>query len=112
MFNSNKFFQVISGFIAFGFTILQGLDWLFKKYSIDSKWFNYIVIGLFIAFIASLLILFIKSRKAENQKPKSNDKKSKLLRIANVLFTGLFSASILLYLRFNYLTKKLITNNN
>ena len=28
------------------------------------------------------------------------------------LFTGLFSASILLYLRFNYLTKKLITNNN
>ena len=28
------------------------------------------------------------------------------------LFIGLFSASILLYLRFNYLTKKLITNNN
>ena len=28
------------------------------------------------------------------------------------LFVGLFSASILLYLRFNYLTKKLITNNN
>ena len=69
MFNSSKFFQVISGFIAFGFTILQGLDWLFKKYSVDSKWFNYIVISLFIAFLASLLILFIKSRKAENQKP-------------------------------------------
>ncbi|MDA7731531.1 MATE family efflux transporter [Flavobacteriaceae bacterium] len=28
------------------------------------------------------------------------------------LFIGLFSASILLYLRFNYLTKKLIANNN
>ena len=28
------------------------------------------------------------------------------------LFVGLFSASILLYLRFNYLTKKLIANNN
>jgi len=28
------------------------------------------------------------------------------------LFVGLFSASILLYLRFNYLTKKLIINNN
>ena len=109
MFNSNKFFQVISGFIAFGFTILQGLDWLFKKYSIDSKWFNYIVIGLFIAFIASLLILFIKSRKAENQKPKSNDKKSKLLRIANVLFTGLLLILFVYFFRKSESKDELLT---
>ena len=109
MFNSNKFFQVISGFIAFGFTILQGLDWLFKKYSIDSKWFNYIVIGLFIAFIASLLILFINSRKAENQKPKSNNKKSKLLRIANVLFTGLLLILFVYFFRKSESKDELLT---
>ena len=84
MFNSNKFLQVISGFLAFGFTILQGIDWLFQKYSIDSKWFNYIIIGLFLAFIASLFYLFIKSRQSESQKPKSNDKKSKYIKVANV----------------------------
>ena len=109
MFNSSKFFQVISGFIAFGFTILQGLDWLFKKYSVDSKWFNYIVISLFIAFIASLLILFIKSRKAENQKPKSNDKKSKLLRIANVLFTGLLLILFVYFFRKSESKDELLT---
>ena len=109
MFNSNKFFQVISGFIAFGFTILQGLDWLFKKYSIDSKWFNYIVISLFIAFISSLLILFIKSRKAENQKPKSNDRKSKLLRIANVLFTGLLLILFVYFFRKSESKDELLT---
>ena len=89
MFNSNKFLQVISGFLAFGFTILQGIDWLFEKYSIDGKWFNYIIIGLFMAFIASLIFLFIKSRQSESQKPKSIDKKSKFIKAANVTFTGL-----------------------
>ena len=35
MFGSNRFFQFVSSFIAFGFTILQGLDWLFEKYNLD-----------------------------------------------------------------------------
>ena len=67
MFNSNKFLQVISGFLAFGFTILQGIDWLFQKYSIDSKWFNYIIISLFLAFIASLFYLFMVRNDKGNE---------------------------------------------
>ena len=63
MFRSNKFFQIVSGFIAFGFTILQGLDWLFNKYDVDGKWFNYIVVFLFLSFIISLIILFLKNKK-------------------------------------------------
>ena len=105
MFNSNKFLQVVSGFLAFGFTILQGIDWLFEKYSIDGKWFNYIIIGLFIAFIASLIFLFIKSRQSESQKPKSNDKKSKFIKVANVTFTGL------LLILFVYFFRKSETKN-
>ena len=57
MLNSNKFFQFISGFVAFGFTILQGLDWLFQKYSIDSQYFNYVITILVLAFLISLKLL-------------------------------------------------------
>jgi len=109
MFKSNKFLQVISGFLAFGFTILQGIDWLFQKYSIDSKWFNYIIIGLFIAFIASLFILFIKSRQSESLKPKSNDKKSKFIKFANVLFTGLLLILFVYFFRKSESKDELLT---
>jgi hypothetical protein len=97
MFGSNKFFQVISGFVAFGFTLLQGLDWLFKKYNLDSKWFNYILLSLFIAFITSIIYLYVKSKKVVSNKPKTNDKKAKFLRIGNVVLTGLL---LILFLYF------------
>ena len=109
MFKSNKFLQVISGFLAFGFTILQGIDWLFQKYSIDSKWFNYIIIGLFLAFIASLFYLFIKSKQSESQKPKSNDKKSKYIKVANVLFTGLLLILFVYFFRKSESKNELLT---
>tara|TARA_B110000285_G_scaffold183047_1_gene207047 strand:- start:1512 stop:3761 length:2250 start_codon:yes stop_codon:yes gene_type:complete len=109
MFSSNKFFQVISGFLAFGFTILQGIDWLFQKYSIDNKWFNYIIIGLIAAFIASLFFLFIKSRQPESQKPKSNDKKSKFIKVANVVFTGLLLILFVYFFRKSESKNELLT---
>ena len=31
----NKYFQVIGGFVAIVFGVLQGIDWLFNKYQID-----------------------------------------------------------------------------
>ena len=107
--SSNKFFQVTSGFLAFGFTILQGIDWLFQKYSIDSKWFNYIIIGLIAAFIASLFFLFIKSRQPESQKPKSNDKKSKFIKVANVVFTGLLLILFIYFFRKSESKNELLT---
>jgi hypothetical protein len=73
MFGSNKFFQVISGFVAFGFTLLQGLDWLFKKYNLDSKWFNYIL-AFFIYSLYNFNYLFVvKSKKVVSNKPKTNE---------------------------------------
>ena len=38
--NSNKYIQLIGGFIAIVFGVLQGIDWLFKKYEINSFYFN------------------------------------------------------------------------
>ena len=99
MFGSNKFFQVISGFIAFGFTLLQGLDWLFKKYNLDSRWFNYILLALFLAFLASIVYLYIKSKKVGSNKPKTNNKKSRFIRIGNVVLTGVLLILFLYFFR-------------
>ena len=46
--NSNKYLQFIVGFLALGFTLLQGIDWVFRKFEIDSLYFNLILIILFI----------------------------------------------------------------
>ena len=89
MFRSNKFFQIVSGFIAFGFTILQGLDWLFNKYDVDGKWFNYIVVFLFLLFIISLIILFLKNKKLTPSKFDKINNKGRFIRIGNVILTGL-----------------------
>lgn len=99
MFGSNKFFQVVSGFVAFGFTLLQGLDWLFKKYNLDSRWFNYILLALFLAFLTSIVYLSIKSKKVGSNKPKTNNKKAKFIRIGNVILTGLLLILFLYFFR-------------
>ena len=109
MFNSNKFFQFISGFVAFGFTMLQGLDWVFKKYSIESRFFNYIVITLFLAFIISLFALYLKSKKTKSVTVKSNDKKSKVVRVVNVLFTGLLLVLFVYFFRKSESKNELLT---
>ena len=109
MLNSNKFFQFISGFVAFGFTVLQGLDWLFQKYSIDSQYFNYIIIILVLAFLISISILYTKSKKSKSQKSNLSNRKSKLIRIANVLFTGLLIVLFVYFFRKSESKDKLIT---
>ena len=110
MFNSNKFFQIISGFTAFGFTILQGLDWLFKKYTIDGKWFNYIIIFLFLSFVISLIVLFVKNKKNPVKKSKTNNKKGKLIRIGNVVLTALFLVLFLYFFRKSESKDNLLTD--
>ena len=109
MLGSNRFFQVISGFVAFGFTILQGLDWLFKKYNIDGKWFNYILIVLFLSFVISLIVLFIKTKKGPEVKPKLNNKKGKLIRIGNVVLSGLLLVLFLYFFKKSQSKDNLLT---
>jgi formate hydrogenlyase subunit 3/multisubunit Na+/H+ antiporter MnhD subunit len=109
MFGSNRFFQVLSGFLAFGFTILQGLDWLFKKYDIDGKWFNYVLIALFLSFIVSVIILFVNNKKIPAEKSKPKNKKGKLIRIGNVILTGLFLVLFLYFFRKSQSKENLLT---
>ena len=88
MLGSNKFLQFSGAFLAFGFTILQGVDWLFKKYSIDNKYFNLLLLSLILSFLGSLFFLFFKRSKSE--KPSEGKlKKGNYIKIANVAVTSL-----------------------
>jgi len=61
--NSNKILQMLGGFIAFGFALLEGIDWLFTKYEIDSFYFNLILVLLLLVFIISIFFNIKKTRK-------------------------------------------------
>ena len=68
--NSNKYVQMLGGFVAVVFGVLQGIDWLFKRFEIDSLYFNIILIVLLIAFIFSITIFFSKRKKANSKNKK------------------------------------------
>mgnify|MGYP001284559626 CR=1 FL=1 len=88
MLRSNKFLQFSGAFLAFGFTILQGVDWLFKKYSIDNKYFNFLLALLVLFFLGSLFLLFFKKNKSDKSKV-GEPKKGNYIKIANVAVTSL-----------------------
>ena len=62
--SSNKYVQLVGGFIAIVFGVLQGIDWLFKKYEINSFYFNIILIVLLLAFIFSIYVYFVKRKNS------------------------------------------------
>ena len=70
--NSNKYLQFIGGFLALGFTLLQGIDWVFRKFEIDSFYFNLILIILFVFLLAGIISFLIKANKEKlsSQGPK------------------------------------------
>lgn len=96
MFNNSNYIQVTGGFLALGFTLLQAIDWLFKKFEIDSLYFNIILIVLFISFLGTILYYFLKNRK----KKKSNKLISKKSKIKMGINIGLTVLVLLLFLYF------------
>ena len=68
--SQNKYVQIVGGFIAVIFGVLQGIDWLFKKFEIDSFYFNIILVFLLLAFVISIIIYFIKRKKAKSTNKK------------------------------------------
>ena len=96
----NKYFQVIGGFVAIVFGVLQGIDWLFNKYQIDSFYFNMILIFILISFLVTLIYYFIK---------KVNQKSDKIYK-SKILF-GIVSSLLLLAI-FNYYYNRINNNQN
>ena len=80
---NNKYLQIVGGFFALTLGILQGIDWLFKKYEIDNYYFNLILIAIFIVLMVGLIYYFYSLKLKTNNKSYS---KSILLKI----FLGLF----------------------
>ena len=104
MFNNSNYIQVTSGFLALGFTLLQAIDWLFKKFEIDSLYFNIILIVLFISFFGTILYYFFKNRKRKKTN-KSISKKSKIKMGTNIGLT------VLVLLLFLYFFRKINKND-
>ena len=73
--SSNKYIQLVGGFVAVIFGVLQGIDWLFKRFEIDSLYFNIILIILLVAFIISISIYFLRRKKAKStyKKPAASE---------------------------------------
>jgi dienelactone hydrolase len=101
--SSNKYVQLVGGFVAVIFGVLQGIDWLFKRFEIDSLYFNIILIILLVAFIVSISIYFLRRKKAKFENKKL-DKKSKVKLILGIVLSGL------VLLIFIYFFKKINSN--
>ena len=101
--SSNKYIQIAGGFVAVIFGVLQGIDWLFKRFEIDSFYFNIILVILLVAFLISISIYFLKRKKAKSENKKL-EKKSKIKLILGIILTGI------VLLIFVYFFRKI--NNN
>ena len=105
--NSNKYLQFIGGFLALGFTLLQGIDWVFRKFEIDSLYFNLILIILFIFLIVSIISFVIKANK-EKVSTKGPKKRSVLRFTLNVSLTLVLLFVFLFFFRKINSTQKLL----
>lgn len=103
--NSNKYIQLVGGFVAIVFGVLQGIDWIFNKYEIDSFYFNLILLILISTFILSVVVYFRKRSKSIKQNKKLS-KKSKA-----GLLIGVFLTAVLIII-FIYFFRKINTNQN
>ena len=103
--SSNKYIQLVGGFVAVIFGVLQGIDWLFKRFEIDSLYFNIILIILLVAFIISISIYFLRRKKAKSENKKL-EKKSKVKLILGIILTGF------VLLIFVYFFRKINNNQN
>ena len=105
--NSNKYLQFIGGFLALGFTLLQGIDWVFRKFEIDSFYFNLILIILFVFLLAGIISFLIKANKEKlsSQGPK---KRSIVKLTLNISLTIILIFVFLFFFRKINSTQKLL----
>ncbi len=103
--NSNKYVQLVGGFIAGVFGVLQGIDWLFERFEIDSVYFNIILLVLLIGFIISIIIFLRKTKKSKKEENNTN-KKSKIRLLISIILTTI------LILIFVYFFRKINDNKS
>ena len=91
---SNKYLQFVVGYIAFSFSILEGLSFLINNYGISPKLLDYTLLSLVIGFFGMLLYqlyLSISSKKSIKTSKKLNFKGYlSYLNIAVTIFIGAF----------------------
>ena len=58
---SNKYVQFVIGYIAFSFSVLQGLSFLISNYGISPKILDFVLFALVIGFLSFIIFRIIKS---------------------------------------------------
>ena len=95
---SNKYLQFVIGYIAFSFSILEGLSFLIENYGISSKLLDYTLLCLIIGFFSMILYqlyLSINSKKNAKSTKKLNVKG--YLSYLNIGVTLLIGAFFIYY---------------
>ena len=95
---SNKYLQFVIGYVAFSFSILEGLSFLIENYGISSKLLDYTLLCLIIGFFGMILYqlyLSINSKKNTKSAKKLNVKG--YLSYINIAVTILIGAFFIYY---------------
>ena len=95
---SNKYLQFVIGYIAFSFSILEGLSFLINNYGISSKLLDYTLIFLIIGFFGTILyqiIISLTKKRVEKSSKKINIKG--YLSYLNIAFTLMIGAFFIFY---------------
>jgi dienelactone hydrolase len=95
--NSNKYSKYVVGFIAFAFTLIQGVDFVLIKLSMEVNYLPYLLLALLVSFFIGLFFIR-KKQEGENafKVPKSKSNKKWTLYL-NIIVTILLGALFVYY---------------
>ena len=95
---SNKYLQFVIGYIAFSFSILEGLSFLIDNYQFNSKILDYTLLVLVIGFFGILAYQFVISiTKTNTQKNTKKINYKGYLSYLNIAFTILIGGFFVYY---------------
>ena len=94
---SNKYLQFVIGYVAFSFSILEGLSFLIENYGISSKLLDYTLLGLVIGFFGMIFYQFLSITSKKNTKSTKKLNVKGYLSYLNVAVTILIGAFFIYY---------------
>lgn len=111
MFNeSNKYSKYVVGFIAFAFTLIQGVDFVLLKLGIETNYLPTLLVLLIIAFFIGLVFVWRKQDEAQKVKAAGKPTKKKWTLYLNIFVTILLGALFVYYFQKGRSDKQLLND--
>jgi len=107
---SNRYSKYVIAFIAFAFTLIQGVDFVLLKLNIESNYLPYLLILLLVSFFVGLFFVW-KNQKSKVQVANSPKKSKKnWILYLNILATVLLGALFVYYFQKGQTDKTLLND--